>query len=72
MNLMRYHKTPPRNCRDTFEEALKKFGLTRNDIVTNLNWFMHVPVSEDGSMAIVEGRSKAGDYVDLVAERDVI
>jgi hypothetical protein len=46
--------------------------MTRNDIVTNLNWFMHVPVNEDGSMAIVEGRSKAGDYVDLVAERDVI
>jgi urea carboxylase-associated protein 1 len=72
MNLLRYNRTPPRNCRDTFEEALKQFGMTRNDIVTNLNWFMYVPVNEDGSMAIVEGRSKAGDYVDLVAKRDVI
>ncbi len=72
MNLLRYQKTPARNCRDTFEEAVKKFGLTRNDIVTNLNWFMYVPVREDGSMAIVDGRSKPGDYVELVAERDVI
>jgi len=70
MNLLRYDKTVPRNCRDTFEEQLKK--LTRNDIVMNLNWFMYVPVNEDGSMEIVEGRSKPGDFVDLLAERDVI
>jgi hypothetical protein len=31
------NKTPPRNCRDTFEEALTQFGMTRNDIVTTVN-----------------------------------
>lgn len=72
MNILRYNKTAPRNCRDTFEEALKKFNLKRDDIVTNINWFMYVPVKEDGSMAIVDGRSKAGDYVDLIADRDII
>ena len=72
MNLLRYQKPGTRNCRDTFEEALKPFGLNRNDIVSNVNWFMYVPVSEDGSMAIVKGLSKAGDYVDLVADRDVL
>ena len=46
--------------------------MSLNHIVTNLNWFMYVPVNQDGSMAIIEGRSKAGDYVDLVAEWDVI
>ena len=46
--------------------------LKRSDIVTNINWFMYVPVKDDGVMAIVDGISKAGDYVDLVAERDVI
>lgn len=72
MNLLRYQKTPRANCRDTFEAALKPFNLTRDDIATNINWFMYVPVREDGSMAIVDGISKAGDYVELQAERDVI
>lgn len=72
MNMLRYNKTPVANCRDTFEAALKPFGLTRGDIATNVNWFMYVPVNADGTMAIVDGRSKAGDYVDLVADQDVI
>jgi urea carboxylase-associated protein 1 len=72
MNMVRYHKTPPANCRDTFEKALRPFDLTRDDIVANINWFMYVPVERDGAMAIVEGLSKPGDYVELVAERDVI
>ncbi|HVX35767.1 MAG TPA: DUF1989 domain-containing protein [Hyphomicrobium sp.] len=72
MNLLRYGKTPKANCRDTFETALKSFGLTRGDIATNVNWFMSVPVANDGSMAISEGASKPGDYVVLKAERDLI
>jgi uncharacterized protein len=72
MNLLRYQKTPHTNCRDTFEKALKPFDLKRDDIVTNINWFMYVPVTADGTMAIVEGISKAGDYVEVRAERDVI
>jgi len=38
--------------------------------VANVNWFMNVPVLPDGSMAIVDGWSKPGDYVDLKAETD--
>jgi uncharacterized protein len=72
MNLLRYGKTPTRNCRDTFEEALKAFGMMRSDIATNVNWFMYVPVEKDGTMAISDGISKAGDFVELVAEHDVI
>lgn len=72
MNLLRYDNAGPGNCRDTFEAALKPFGLTRGDIATNVNWFMYVPVGADGSMALIEGVSKPGDYVDVVAERDLI
>jgi urea carboxylase-associated protein 1 len=72
MNMLRYQKPGETNCRDTFEIALKPFNLTRGDIATNINWFMYVPVCDDGSMAIAEGGSKAGDYVELLAERDVI
>jgi len=31
-----------------------------------------VPVGEDGRMAIVDGVSKPGDYIDLRAEMDVL
>jgi urea carboxylase-associated protein 1 len=72
MNCVRYDKPGPGNCRDTFELALKQFGMTRDDIAANVNWFMYVPVGADGEMAIKEGPSKAGDFVDLLAERDVI
>jgi len=72
INELRYDVKGTRNCRDTFEEALKPFGLGRDDIVSNINWFMYVPVRADGHMAIADGVSKPGDHVELVAERDVI
>jgi uncharacterized protein len=71
-NVVRYgvHDTP--NCRDNFVRALKPFGLGKRDIVANINFFMHVPVGADGSMAIADGRSKPGDFVDLRAEMKVL
>ena len=42
------------------------------DIVANVNWFMSVPVGRDGHMAIAEGQSKPGDYVEVEALADVI
>ncbi len=72
MNCVRYNKPGAANCRDGFELALSAFNLSRGDIVSNINWFMHVPIGADGSLTISEGLSHAGDYVDLVAEMDVI
>lgn len=72
MNLVRYQKPGPGNCRDTFERGLRDFNLTRNDIVANINWFMNVPVSVDGSVTISESVSKPGDHVKLLALRDVL
>jgi urea carboxylase-associated protein 1 len=72
INELRYTVKNTRNCRDTFEEALAPFGLGRADIVENVNFFMYVPVGADGHMAIADGMSKPGDYVDLAAETDVI
>ena len=51
---------------------MKPFGLGIKDIVTNVNFFMYVPVEPTGAMAIADGRSKAGDHVLLRAEMDVI
>jgi urea carboxylase-associated protein 1 len=72
MNRLRYGKPGSGNCRDTFEKALKCFDLSRDDIVANVNWFMSVPVGPDGAMSIADSSSKPGDYVELIAERDVL
>ena len=71
-NMIRYGKTGPANCRDTFLRALAKHGLGRKDIVANLNFFMNVPVETDGRMTLAEGHSKPGDYIELEAEMDVL
>jgi uncharacterized protein len=47
-------------------------GADERDLPPNMNFFMNVPVEAGGAMAIAEGISKPGDYVDLRAEKDVI
>jgi uncharacterized protein len=71
-NFVRYGVRGTPNCRDNFLSALAPHGLGLRDIVANVNWFMYVPVSSNGAMAIAEGRSKPGDHVDLRAEMDVL
>jgi uncharacterized protein len=71
-NRVRYGVDEGPNCRDNFLRALTRHGLGKKDIVANINFFMYVPIGEDGRMAIVDGRSEPGDYVDLKAEMDVL
>ncbi len=71
-NDVRYGVRNTPNCRDNFLRALAPFGLGLKDIVANVNWFMYVPIEADGRMAIVDGRSKPGDSVDLRADMDAL
>ena len=41
-------------------------------LVSNINFFMNVPVMEDGSLGIVDGISAAGLSVDVRAEMDTV
>ena len=59
-------------CRENFLVELAKHGMTKRDIVSNINFFMNVPIRPDGELAIVDGASKPGDYVELKAEMDVL
>ncbi len=59
-------------CRENFVLEVSKYGMTKRDVVPNINFFMNVPVEPDGRLAIVDGESKPGDYVELVAEMDVL
>mgnify|MGYP001619302383 FL=1 len=59
-------------CRENFVIEVSKYGMTKRDVVPNINFFMNVPVEPDGNLAIVDGESKPGDYVEIVAEMDVL
>jgi uncharacterized protein len=60
------------SCRDNFLIELAKHGMSKRDIVPNLNFFMPVPVEEDGRLAIVAGEQEPGQYVDLLACMNVL
>jgi hypothetical protein len=59
-------------CRENFLVELAKYGMTKRDIVSNINFFMNVPILPNGELAIVDGMSKPGDYVELMADMDVL
>jgi urea carboxylase-associated protein 2 len=63
-----YHK----NAFDGFLVELGKWGLGARDLVPNVNFFSRVSVGGDGAMEFVPGHSKAGSYVDLRAEMNVL
>jgi uncharacterized protein len=71
-NFVRYGIKDTPSCRANFIAELACWGLGPSEIVTNVNFFMNVPVRQDGGMAIEAGLSKPGDHVELVAEIAVI
>jgi urea carboxylase-associated protein 1 len=74
-NKMLYGATSTVGCRENFLHELGKWGLGRKDIVANLNFFCNVPVGEDNALdplTFVGAPSKAGDYITLRAEMDLI
>lgn len=60
------------SCRDNFLIELGKHGMSKRDIVPNLNFFMPVPLEENGRLAITEGVREPGHFVDLLASIDVL
>ncbi|MFG3340404.1 urea amidolyase associated protein UAAP2 [Glycomyces sp. NPDC048151] len=73
-NTLRYgHQTWAQHaCVENFLHEGAKWGLGKRDMTSNVNWFMNVPVEDDGCLGIVDGISAPGLEVALRAERDVI
>ena len=73
-NSLRYghHTKSQHSCVDNFLEANLRDGRGKRDMVSNVNFFMNVPVEPDGMLGIVDGISAPGLTVDLRAEMDVI
>lgn len=79
-NTVRYaHDTyPMHSCRNNFMHTIathpiaQKYDLTLRNVGPNINFFMNVPITPDGSLAFDDGISAPGKYVDIAAHMDMI
>ena len=76
-NTVRYdlEKRHMHACRDSWMLAIAEhpeYGIAKQDIGHNINFFMNVPVTEDGGLTFEDGISAPGKYVELKACVDVI
>ncbi|WP_169165316.1 urea amidolyase associated protein UAAP2 [Cellulomonas taurus] len=73
-NSLRYghHTVHQHACVENFLAEGARWGLDKRDLVSNINWYMNVPVEADGALGIVDGLSSPGLTLTLLAERDVL
>jgi uncharacterized protein len=73
-NTLRYghHTKSQHACVENFLQGNARWGRGKRDMVSNINWFMTVPVEPDGALGIVDGISAPGLYVDIRAEMDLV
>ena len=74
-NTVRYalQKKFMHSCRDNYLLAMARadIGLSKRDLVPNINFFMNVPVTPEGGLQFADGVSGPGKYVELRAEMDL-
>jgi urea carboxylase-associated protein 1 len=81
-NTVRYalEKRHMHSCRDNFMLAIARYAeahpsppvFGKRDVVSNINFFMNVPVTPEGQLTFEDGISAPGKYVEMRAEMDVI
>jgi len=73
-NTLRYghHTVHQHACAENFLAEATKWGMGKRDIVSNVNFFMNVPVDADGTLGIVDGLSAPGKSLTLRAEADTL
>ncbi|OYY05914.1 MAG: urea carboxylase [Acidocella sp. 35-58-6] len=59
-------------CRENFLLLAAKHGMSKRDIVSNVNFFMNVPIRPDGELTVDDGVSAPGGYVELEALMDTL
>ncbi|MGB3772559.1 MAG: urea amidolyase associated protein UAAP2 [Rhodococcus sp. (in: high G+C Gram-positive bacteria)] len=71
-NTLRYghHTKHQHACVENFLQEGARWGLGKRDMVSNINFFMNVPVDADGTLGIVDGLSAPGKRLALRAEID--
>ncbi len=75
-NTVRYaiEKRFMHSCRDNYLVALAHADqpMDKRDVISNINFFMNVPVTPQGKLTFEDGISAPGKYVELRAEMDVM
>jgi|TARA_B110000114_G_scaffold149676_1_gene160196 urea carboxylase-associated protein 1 len=71
-NLLRYGVKTTESCYSNFEIELAKNELGKDSIVPNVNWFMSVPVLEDGTAGVDNVVLQPNSYVTLLAKTDTL
>ena len=73
-NTLRYghHTRHQHACAENFLIEGAKWGLGKRDLVSNINFYMNVPVEQDGTLGVVDGISRPGLTVTLRADRDTL
>jgi uncharacterized protein YcgI (DUF1989 family) len=61
-----------RSCFDNLVTSLSAFGIRPDQIPTTFNIFMNVVIAPDGVLSVLPPRSRAGDYLELRAEMDLV
>ncbi|MDA9762166.1 urea carboxylase-associated family protein [Desulfobacterales bacterium] len=60
------------NCLDNLVANLMDYGIQASTITIPLNIFMNIEISRQGKITIQSPLSKAGDYIELKAEMNMI
>ena len=71
-NTAKYGDGDFNNSRNNFLKALGKRGLTRKDLMPNINLFSRVAVLSNGDLQYDRTCEKVGSYIDLRAEMNVL
>ena len=71
-NMLRYGVETTESCYTNFEAELAKLGMGKDAIVPNVNWFMSVPVLEDGSAGVDNVVLQPNSYVTLLSKTDTL
>ncbi|RZL56043.1 MAG: urea carboxylase-associated family protein [Variovorax sp.] len=66
------HKGHHPSCFENLHRALAPFGIRPEQIGTTFNIFMNVTVSAEGTVAVLPPLSRAGDFIELRAEMDMV
>lgn len=71
-NAAKYGDGALRNTQENLRLAASKFGLGKRDLAPAISFFSPVSVDENGKFTWRDGVTKAGDFVELRAEMDLL
>ena len=60
------------NCQDLLAERVEDHGLTADDLHESFNIFQSGPILDDGRLTYLNPVAKAGDFIELKAEQDLL